>query len=677
MAAPAATTAAIADPLPAVVVTGNPLGSSLLELVPPVSVLQGNALSLQLGSTLGATLANVPGVSGTDFGPQVSRPIIRGLDADRIRILQNGGASLDASSLSFDHAVPIDPLVAERIEVVRGPAALLYGGSAMGGVVNVIDNRIPKEAVDGVSGKFEGRIGGAENERSAGVLLEAGNGQIAIHADANSRKTSDLRIPDFARSDRLRASDPLPVGELEQKDHLANSDGQQEGGALGVSLTGDHGYVGVSASGYHNEYGSVAEDAVRIRMRQNRLALEGEARDLADRTGGWIESVKGKFSFSDYEHREFENDVVGTTFTNRGSEARLEAKHARLGSFDGVFGLQLSENRFAALGDEAFVPSTHTQHAALFVFEETPVGGGNSPLKVNAGGRVEYSRIEAKAGGNARFADDQQDFTAGSASLGLLYKLDQRFSLTASSAYTERAPTFYELYANGPHVATGAFEVGSRTLEKEKATSFELGLRYKEAAHRASITAYTSRFSNYIALYDTGRWRDGDGNVLAAGSADALPELAFQPVAARFYGVEAEASFRLAEKWWGSDALDLEMRGDWVRAKNLDTDEALPRIAPLHLGGALAYQRGPWGARVEVTFAAKQSQVPAGERATDSYTTVGLALTYAFKLDGTSGLIFLKGENLSNAEIRSASSILRDIAPQGGRAVRAGLRLAF
>ncbi len=655
-----------------VVVTANPLGSDLNQLVSPVSTMQGDALAIRQSGTLGETRNGLPGVSSTYLGPNASRPVIRGLDGDRIRVLQNGGTSLDAASLSFDHAVPIDPLLTERIEVVRGPAALLYGGNAIGGVVNVIDNRIPKAPIEGVTGAVEGRAGGAERERSIGGLVEAGNGQFAIHADAFTRRTSDLRIPGFARSERRRNAGP-PENGVEPQDRLPNSDARTSGGALGASMTGPHGYLGASLSGYDSDYGTVAEESVRIKMKQQRFALEGERSEL----GGWIESVKGKFGYSDYEHREQADGVTGTIFRNRGFDSRIEARHKAIGRMQGVFGAQFGQSKFSALGDEAFVPTVETNQAALFVFEEMPLDTAGD-VKLNVGGRVERTGHDAQAGDNPRFTDAKRRFTAGSASAGLLVRLNPAFTLTSNVAYTERAPTFYELYANGPHVATGVYEVGHADAAKEKATSIDLGMRFRQGAHSAGVSAYYSRFSNYLALGATGRSRDAEGELVAPDADGALPEFQYAGIPAEMMGLEADGKLRLAQKLLSSgDTLDLEVRGDVVRGKNRDTGEALPRLAPYRLGSALAYGSGPWKARLDVSYSAKQNRVPLNDSPTDSYTLLGASISYAFKWNGARTLVYLRGDNLTNAEARSASSFLRDIAPLGGRSVKVGLKTVF
>ncbi|URF04425.1 MULTISPECIES: TonB-dependent receptor [Cupriavidus] len=669
---------AVPQTLKEVVVTANPLGSDLNDMVAPVSTLGGDALAVRQASTLGETLNSLPGVTSTYFGPNASRPIIRGLDGDRIKVLQNGGSTLDASTLSYDHAVPIDPLVAEKIEVVRGPAALMYGGSAIGGVVNVIDNRIPRDPITGVSGAADvsGTIGG-DKGRNASGLIEAGNGQFAVHADAFVRQTSDLKIPGFARSGNLRATQPLPEGESEAYGKIPNTNAHQEGGAMGGAYTWTDGFVGANFSTYRNDYGTPAEADARIKMRQDRYAVEGEARNLSNNTGGFIEAVKGKFSYTDYEHREIEDGETGTIFKNHGWDARLEATHGKIGNMTGVIGTQFGHTNFSALGEEAFVPSTATDNAAIFVFEEMPLVASGD-LKLNLGGRLDHSSVKASANGNDRFSDANRSFNAGSASAGLLWKLDPVWSVTTNLSYTERAPTFYELYANGPHLATGSYEVGDPNANKERATSLDLGVRFKQGAHSGSLSGYYSRFQNYLALVNSGSFRDAEGNVVAAGSDGALPELQYLGVPATLYGFEAEGKTRLLQKMLTtSDTLDFEARADYVHGENRNTGEALPRLSPLRLGGALVYGAGPWGARMDVNWNARQSRVPSGDTPTDAYTTLGVALTYKLKVSGVQTLFYVRGDNLTNQEARSATSILRDIAPLPGRSVKIGMRTSF
>ncbi|VVD64333.1 putative TonB-dependent receptor [Pandoraea terrigena] len=644
--------------LPATFVTGNPLGRAAADLTVPLTELDGKALALRRAGTLGETLDGLPGVSATSYGPNVSRPIIRGLDGDRIRVLQNGTAALDASSLSYDHAVAQDPLTIERVEIVRGPAALLYGGSAVGGVINTLDNRIPRESITGISGATDVSYGGANRERAGAAQLEFGNGEFAFHVDGFARKSADLRIPGFARSARQRALDD--EGTAQPSGTLPNSQGQVSGAAVGASRTWANGYTGISYAGYDSDYGTVAEADTRIRLRQQRLALAGEVRDLS----GPITALKFDFGYTDYEHKEIENGETGTTFKNHGYEGRIEARHAKIGPLDGAVGMQFSQNTFSALGEEAFVPKSDTRNVALFALEEWAV---SQAVKLSFGARIEHSSVKPTAGGNARFDNlPSRDFTPGSVSAGAVVALAPAWSVALNTSYTERAPTFYELYANGPHLATGVWEIGNPQAALEKAFSTDLSLRYAHGANKGSVGLFYSRFNNFIALNNTGRTIDeGDQR---------LPVYQYAGVPADLYGAEAEGRARL---WQGHGNLDLELRGDYTIGRNRDTGEPLPRIAPLRLTAALAYGLGHWGARLEMVHASAQGRVPANDLTTDGYTTLGAALTYQFKAGGAQWLAYLKGENLTNQEVRLASSVLRDIAPQGGRSVRVGLRTTF
>lgn len=637
------------------VITANPLGNR--QLAAPSTVLEGDDLLQQQHGSLGETLNKQPGISSTWFGPGASRPVIRGLDGDRIRILRNGVGALDASSLSYDHAVPLDPVNVDRVEIVRGPAALLYGGNAIGGVINTFDNRIPDSPIDGIHGAGELRYGGADTTRSSAGKLEAGDGTFALHLDANSRQFNDLRIPGYARSSKVRDAD-----EPGSRHRLENSDGRQDGGAIGGSYNWEHGYAGLSYSRYDSNYGSVAESGVRLDMKQDHYAFASEIRDL----DGPFSSVKLDAGYTDYEHREIEDGEVGTTFKNKGYEARIEARHQPLGPLEGVIGAQVSRNEFSALGEEAFVPQTDTDSLALFMLEQWQA---TERLNLSLGARIEHTRVDPDAKGNENFvdADSASSFNAFSLSSGAVYQLDPIWSLAANLGYTERAPTFYELYANGAHVATGAFELGDASLNKEKAISSDLALRFDNGTHKGSVGVFYSHFNNYIGLIGTGNLREGeDGDI---------PEYRYEGVRARFYGIEAQDRWKLVENRYGSFALELS--GDYTRAKNLDSGEPLPRIAPLRLNSALVWELDRWQARVEVEHAAAQHRKPENETSTDGYTTLGASVGYRFDIGQSQWLAFVRGENLTDQTVRYASSILRDIAPAPGRSVEVGLRTTF
>ncbi len=686
--------------LPEITVTGNPLGAT--DLIAPAAVLTGPALLLRSQTTLGETLNGLPGVSSTYFGPNASRPIIRGQDGDRIRVLNNGGAGVDASALSFDHAVPMDPISVDRIEVLRGPGALLYGGSAVGGVVNIIDNRIPTEPTGGFSGKADLGLASANRERGGAVMLEGGSTRFGLHVDAFKRNTGDVRVPvDLACTQGSNAS--IAGGTTTTARRICNSASQVDGGAIGGSVFFTDGYLGGAVSSYNNTYGTVAEDEVTIKMRSQRYSLKGEQRNLNAATGGWLESIKGQINHTDYRHTELDAGAPGTVFTNQGNDWRLEAQHGKLGPLTGVVGLQGESTRFSADGDEAFAPYSRIRSNALFVYEELPTAWG----KLSFGARSESVKVQSLGNPQvARFEVGQRSFNPASYSLGALWKLSNDWKLTGNLAHSQRAPKDYELFASGPHLATGAYEVGDAQLGKERSTQLDVGVQWQSGAHRAALTVFTSRYANYISLEGTGISRDTEGNGAGTGvglgsnagvtdcgdgtsvesgcAAGLLPEFAYRAVRARFTGLEANGSLRLLSPSSAdgqASTLDLEWRADLVRASNQATGQPLPRIAPTRLGATLVWAQGPWGARLGFDTAASQSRVPVGERATDGYTLVNAALTYRIKAGPTSLLWYARLDNAGNKRAYSASSILTQTAPGKaplpGRSLKLGLQASF
>jgi iron complex outermembrane receptor protein len=634
-----------------VVITGNPLGRDQTAL--PVNALGRNELIERGQTTLGETLNGLPGVSSTYFGPNASRPIIRGLDGDRIRVLNNSASSLDASSLSYDHAVPLDVLSTERIEVLRGSAALQYGGSAVGGVVNVIDNRIPREAFSGVSGQAQAQAATGNDERSVAGLVEAGNDRWALHVDGFDRRTGDVRVPT-----ELECTKP---GSPSSARRICNSGSDSRGGAVGASTFWDNGYLGASVNTYQSNYGTVTEDTVTIGMKTTRYALEGQVRNLP---GVW-DSLKARLSHTHYRHTEFEGAEAGTVFANKGQDLRVEARHRPLAGWQGVLGVQLESSRFSAVGEEAFAPFSRSRSQAVFVHEELPTSWG----QLNAGARWESVSVQSLGNPEQpRFEDGigTQKFTPFSLATGVVYKLSSDWRLTGNGAMTQRAPKDYELYANGPHVATHAWEVGRSTLGLEKSKSLDLGLHWQQGSNRMAVTAFASRFSHYIGLMSTGELEDD------------LPVQRYEGVRASFTGLEAQGRQRL---WQGPSTLDLDWRADTVRATNDSTGEPLPRIAPLRLGSTLVYAQGPWSARLGADWHAAQDRVPSGSQATPAYTLVHANVSYRQKLDRTVLQWFARVDNLTDQLAYSATSILTTTAfgksPLPGRSLKLGVQASF
>ena len=636
-------------PMTEVVVTGNPLGSD--ARVTPAASVSGLQLLERGESTLGETLNQLPGVSSTYFGPNASRPIIRGLDGDRIRVLNNSASSLDVSALSYDHAVPLDVLSIERIEVLRGPAALQYGGSAVGGVVNVIDNRIPREAMTGVMGKALAQMGTGNDERSVAGLLETGNDRWGVHVDGFDRRSGDVRVPVSLACDK--------TGETRYASRMCNSASQSRGGAVGASTFWAEGYLGASVNTYQSDYGTVAEDRVTIGMNTTRYALEGQVRHLP----GWFDSVKAHVSHTDYQHTEYDAGTPGTVFANAGQDLRVEARHHAVRGWQGVLGVQLETGRFSAVGPEAFAPFSRTQSQAVFLHEELPTSWG----QLNAGARWESVRVASLGHPSLdRFETGRRHFAPFSLATGGLFKLSPAWRLTGNLAWTQRAPKDYELFANGPHLATHAWERGNSALGLEKAQTADVGLDWKTGANHMQLTAFATRFTRFIGLLGSPQT---EGN---------LPLQNYQAVPARFTGLEASGRVRL---WQNASTVDLDWRADTVRATNDTTGEPLPRIAPLRVGTTLVYAQGPWSAKLGMDWHAAQNRVPAGAVATQAYTLVNASVAYRQKWDAAALTWFARLDNMTDQLAYSATSILTTTAfgksPLPGRALKLGVQASF
>ena len=654
------------------------------NLMVPAQQLSGSALTQRQGSTLGETLDNLPGMANSSFGPNVGRPTIRGMDGDRIRILQNSGSNMDVSGLSNDHAVPIDPLTTERIEVLRGPATLLYGGSAIGGVVNVIDNRIARErtfdAKGGVMGKAEVRAGGAADERSTGAMVEAGNDQLVLHVDAFERSTQNLRVPK-----EMSCGDGGPSNGR----RVCNSASDSKGGAVGGTLLFDRGYLGGATSEYRSTYGTVAEPGVRIGMIRRHHVMEGQLREV-----GAFQEAKFQLGQTRYTHTEFETPAAtdGTRFDNKGHDFRLEGRQRAipLGSgmqLEGVVGVQneRSDVQVRNNGQSVLLPPSRTTSTGVFTYQALKTSWG----QLSAGARAESVTVQSFEDLETNLAQSRK-FKPMSFALGAMRNLRQGeaqngWQLTTNLSASQRAPKDYELFAHGVHAASATYEIGQPTHGIEKGTQLDVGGEWKQGAHKFGITGFASYFSNYLALRPTGVQFDPSG--------DNLPEYRFEGVRARFYGIESTAKMRMVG---GQDAvltpnathgaMDLELRADVVRAQNLTDNSPMPRIAPLRVGADAVWSRNAWGARLGFMHAAAQNRVP-NNGADPGITTAGhtlwnAGLNYHTHSGPTHWLWFAKLDNLTNKLAYSSTSVLTqtlgaNAPPIAGRSLKVGAQVSF
>ena len=646
------------------------------EVVAPVDVLSDEELARRVEATLGGTLAQQPGVAAGGAGRGSGRPVIRGLAGDRIRVLENGLGSGDVSSIGPDHATSVEPLAAERIEVVRGPATLLYGGTAVGGVVNVLDGRIPDRVPDAaVSGTVQLSASTNSDELGGSLALDGGAGAFAWHLQAFGRDSDDYSSP--AR--RSAAEDPEHEGEehdgVFETGRVENSFVESRGGALGMSWVGDRGWVGLAASAYDSDYGVPGhshqheaqgpstgrvlaeqdeehedEEAVTIDLEQRRLDLHG--RLDAPLTG--VEAVQLRVGWRDYSHRELEGRDVGTRFANRFVEGRLEALLAPLAGFEGVAGLHWLDRDFSASGAEAYVRPTTTRRLAAFAFEELPP----RPWGVQVG-----MRLESQDTDTVDPALRSRSFTPLSASAGVTYAFSETWRLNLTASHAERAPTAEELYSDGPHAATRSYEVGNPALGVERGNGVDLTARVSGERLSGSASIFLTRFDDYVYLADTGEVEDG------------LPVRAFTAADAELAGAELHGDLELYHG--GSTHLHLEATYDRVRGRLTSTGEHLPRIPPQRLRLGLVALGELWNARLEGRWVDEQDRVADLEEPTPDYAMLDASVGVHFVAGGMAHHLLLRGSNLTDEAAFNHVSFLKRQAPLPGRTVTLLYRAVF
>lgn len=656
-----------------IVVTGSVDSRRASEVYQPVSVI-GSEKLLEIGQpTLGETLSSSPGVSSSYFGPGSSRPVIRGLGGDRVRILEGGVGTGDASSLSPDHNVAVDPNMADQIEILRGPATLLYGSSATGGVVNVIDGRIPSRVpVDAVTGTIDLGFGSVADDASGSIRLDGGVGSFAWRLGYSKRSTDEYEIPGPAEHD--------DEGDHEDEEEftgvLENSDLESENMLAGISWVGERGFLGLSWNGFDTNYGvpghahehdghddhdhlrglrqpfdegEEEEDFVRIDMKQRRIDLAGEVRP----DHAFFRSIRFRLGSSDYEHVELEGEEIGTQFFNDSIEGRIEAVHRGIGAMSGSFGLQYADSDFEAIGEEAFVPPSRTESLALFGFEEWNL----ERWDFQVGARWESQDVSTTAPDLPA-----RSFDGISLSAGAIWHTTPSWAIALSTARTERLPNATELYANGPHIATRAFEIGDPTLGEETNVGVDLSFRRTEGRVRGELNLFWNDFDGYIFESPTGEIEDE------------LPVFQFIQEDAEFTGFEIDTHTEIFHS--GSKHLELEAGLDYVRAKLKDGGN-LPRITPMRVWVGLRYTQGPFSASAEVRRTEEQDDVAEFEEETEGYTMLNATIGYRLFAGRTAHDILLRGTNLTDELARSHVSPLKEVAPLPGRDFRISYRLMF
>ena len=646
------------------VITAGPVALTRSEAVQPTDVATQQDLMEAEGVTIGDALGSRPGITSTFFGPGAGRPVIRGLGGSRVRILQQGMAVADASDISPDHAVSIETLSAHRIEVVRGPATLLYGSSAIGGVVNVLDGRVPNELpTSPVEGSVVARAGSVADERTGALDLGGGLGSWAWQANGLLRRMGDYTLPSGL------------VGEAEHEeggstDVLENSAVAVNHGSLGLSYVSKRGYIGMAYSAYGSDYGipghgheaegeedehpqngeaTATEGGTSIEMLQQALDIEGAWRMRR----GPVNGMRMHVSISDYAHDEIEGKEVGTTFDNQKWEARIEADHSATENNTGVIGVQIDGRSLDLVGDEAYVPSTKTNSLAVFMLERFRFGKAD----IEAGIRYEHAGINPKADARSR------TFGTVSVSGGINYTPREHLALALSASRSVKIPDAVELYANGPHVATRAFEIGNENLHVETALSLDASTHLHFDRFDATATAFYLRFSDFVFLQNTPDVEEAF-RLFYVSQADA-----------QFSGFEFLADTELLHM--GDRHASLRLWSDYTHAVQLEDDEALPRIPPFRIGASLRFEQGPLYLGVSVTHVSDQSRVVAYEEETPGFQAIDASVRYRLFARSTAHEFGLQGHNLTNAVARMHTSFLKDIAPRPGRDFRLTYRFLF
>lgn len=660
----------------------TPVNRKPSDTLMPASALAGEALRESVGGTLGATIDVLPGVNSASFGPGVGSPVIRGQSGNRVGVLQGGLGTLDASTVSQDHANSIEPLLAERIEVIRGPATLPYGNGAIGGIVNIIDNRIPETVPEQTGMALELRHGSAADENAGVFKLDGGAGSFAWHLDGLYRERGDVRIPGQAILEDPGHAEEEPEAAQAAEGFIENSGAESRSATAGVSLIGERGFIGISLSVLENNYGippgahehreeteeegERAEENLSINMEQTRFNIKGRLE-----LGGFFESLESRVAFNDYRHREIESaggvEETGTVFDNEGTETRILLHHRALGNMSGVLGLQFGDQDFSAVGEESFIPASNIRASGLFAVESLDTGRWLYEFGLRANNQ------SIRPGG-----DCGHDKSTWSGGVSAIRRISEQANILISLNRSERSPTVEELFSNietgrcaepaDPaalvvHAASRRIEIGEPDLATESSRNLELALRKHLGEIQGELNLFYNRIEDYIFLADTALEFDETG----------ISRYLQQD--ATFSGMEAEITFPF-EAEGDRGHVDLSLFGDYVKAE-LDGGGRVPRIPPLRLGAEIAWLRELWSLKLRVTEVADQERIADNETATEGYTLVGLYFDYHLPAGGGEAVLFIKGSNLLDEEIRNHASLLKDFAPEPGAGFEAGLRYRF
>jgi len=710
-------------------VHATPLHTSSIESALPINVLSADELKMKQSATLGETLKNEVGVHSSYYGPVASTPIIRGLDGPRVLITQNGLDVGDASRVGPDHVVATETSTATQIEVLRGPATLFYGSGAIGGVVNVVDNRVPTSSEEQVDYLLQ--YNDVSNEQQASINVQTGTDNVAFHFDGFWRDSKDYKLAGEADIHEEEHEEHADEDHDDHEEHndtrLENSASTASGATLGSSYLFEDGFIGFSYGFMNREYGipghsheeehddehsdSLVDDhdeGVYAKMKQDRWQVLGEYSFEQQ----FISKVATKFSYSDYQHQEIESGLVGTTFTNKSTEARIDLFHQSTAGWQGAWTVHYKASDFKALGEEAFSPPAKSEMFAVAWLEEKHFG----PVLLQLGARIEQVNIDAddsligfedshegqhesldEASHNDHHETlvsfDQQSFTPISASAGLVWDYQSGYNLGLSLALSQRAASSGELFSFGPHIGTNTFEVGAmfdvhqegdeihvelaeQAPSVETSLNFDVTLRKFNGDFGYVISAFYNRIDDYYYQQDTGLSfveEHDHAHTDEDEGETGLPILVYQQNDVEMYGGEAEFIYQV------SSAFKTSLFADYIRAKLVNEDENsnLPRIPPMRLGAIINYQADKFDSELSVSHYFEQDDIAELETSTESYTMIDAHVNYYVDGIGDDLVIYLKGQNLTNEHARVHSSFLKDVAPLPGRNFSLGIRGSF
>lgn len=666
--------------LEALTIESSPLGTKTTDVTQAWSVLSGDDLEKAKGVTIAETLSATPGVSQTHFGPTANRPIIRGMDKFRVRVLQNGTDTFDVSAQSEDHAVPVDPLLVDRIEVLRGSSALLHGGSAIGGVVNVIDRSIPTSPYDSPGASLRSSYTSVNEGWNYGAIAFGSSDKLSFQINGFKRDYNDYDAPTFYTEDHHTNTVQGPFSTVENSHSVSSSVG------FGGSYMLDSGYAGFSFSNFQNDYGVPGEHAesdTLIEMESDRFEFRTEI-DVSD--SDWLNGIELNFGYGDYKHSEsgWEDEGTGpewhthSTYLREGIEGRIALAH-EFGNLSGVFGVHGLFDEFKIVGEESIlggstkpvalanpkITGEDSSRIALFLLEEYVLYDDTS---LNAG--IRWESIDRDYEGTG----DRDDSTF-SASGGVSHDLSETWNISGNLNYSERAPDTAELYSDGAHHATESYEVGNPNLDTESAVGVELIVRKTFGKVTGQLSAFHTKFDDYIFLKETGLERDPEGNSPPGAGEEELPEKAYEAIDAEFQGIEVEIDW-LAMENQGWDLL-LSFYGDKITGKNKTEGGNLPRIPASRLGIGFEVMQEKLDFGINLTRSLKQDSLGDDEEVTPAYSVLDAFASYDLNFGDSVGELFVKGSNLTDELAYNHASVLKQFTPLPGRSVEIGLKFDF